>query len=110
MQVDRTSLQAPCPGSLANAVTVVSGADKCVFGVGNPLNTGTCRIALGGLDGDGQPINRIGGVFVGDLVLQPGEGRMRYIPPPGTVTLVFCSFTDSTSDDTAMLEFDTPNC
>jgi hypothetical protein len=38
--MDRATLTAQSPGSLSNGAVLVSGADKCAYGVGHPTNIG----------------------------------------------------------------------
>lgn len=99
--MDRSSLEAPCPGSRDSAVAVVSGRMKCSFGIGNPENTGDCAISIAGVDANGNLLRP-------NLVLQPGGALgHRWVPPPGAVSIVFACFNDCVG--TAVLEFDTPS-
>jgi hypothetical protein len=102
----RLQLTAVCPGSRENSVTVVFGATKCQFGIGNPKNVGTtCTLFISALDGHGNVLSFPDGTS--DLQLAPGESISHYYPPSGTQTIVFVCHEECVGQ--AVLEFDKPN-
>jgi len=95
----RQSIELPCPGSLANATTIVATDWQSAYGVGNPANTGDCSISIAGVDASGRPIS-------GNVTLAPGERVATFVPPAGTQRIVAACFEDC--NGRAVLEFDAP--
>ena|SRR5215471_8233755 len=112
MDVQRSQLTTPCPGSVATA-TVIAVGDAARFGVGNPANIGNCPISINGLDANGvvcgYPAGTPGNTTNANLVLFPGDTVQWYTPPSNAEKLVFTAFSDWYQGQ-AILEFDTPNC
>lgn len=106
--VDRTPVSAPCPGTSSNYVVIINTAWQCKFGLSNLINTGTCPIYLSGLDENGNMISRVSAGTMADLQMNPGDWKLRYIPPDGSVQLIFVC--DKNCTGVATLEYDTPNC
>jgi hypothetical protein len=100
--VDRATLTAPAPGSLSNGVVLVSGADKCAYGVGNPLNVGQVGLILAALNASGSAVDS---VDLGPYLL-PSESLSYYTPPAGAATIMLVG--DPQGVGTATLEYDMP--
>jgi hypothetical protein len=87
---------------MSNGSVLVSGADKCAAGVGNPANIGQVGLILAPLDADGDYTDPTG---VGPYLL-PNEALNFYTPPSGTVTIMLIG--DPHGVGTATLEYDMP--
>jgi hypothetical protein len=100
--MDRATLTAPSPGSLSNGVTLVSGADKCAFGVGHPTNVGQVGLTLAALNASGSFVDYDNlGPF-----LFPNDSLPFYTPPTGTTTIILMG--DPSGVGAATLEYDLP--
>jgi hypothetical protein len=99
---DRATLTAQAPGNLTNGTVVVSGSDKCAYGVGHPANVGQVGLILAALNADGASTDSVDlGVY-----LLPSESVAYYTPPAGTATIMLIG--DPQSSGTATLEYDLP--
>ena len=98
---DRSIIDIPCPGSIANAV-VIAVFPATVFGVRNPKNTGSYPLSIGALDRDGKLLNPRH-----PLELQPGESADRYDPPADTYKIIATGWLNYYGK--TILEYDTPN-
>jgi hypothetical protein len=98
--VDRSTAEAPCPGSSSNFVVILDSVWKCQWDLGHPRNIGTCTLYLDPLDGAGKSM----GV---DFTLNPGDQVPWVTPPPGTAQLAIVC--DSSCSGRAILEYDTPS-
>lgn len=88
----------------AGGIVVLTNEFTTQFGIQNPTNTGNCRLALNGLDSDGNPLP--GGKAV-ELILGPGESAAIYTAPPGSAVIGVGAFTDC-GPDGAELTYDLP--
>jgi len=100
---DRIEVMLSCPGSMGNLTVIVATAGQAQYGIGHPANVGDCRLFLGGLDGDGNPVEP-----QNDVVLYPGDSRHWYYPPNGSVQIVAVCASDCHGQ--AILEYDMPVC
>jgi hypothetical protein len=99
--VDRTYVDAPCPGTATNYVVVVGTPEQCLYGIGNPKNTGGCLFTIHAMDSGGAVIDGAG------LSLDVGESANWYNPPQGTAQIVVVCVDSCTG--AARLEYDMPN-
>jgi hypothetical protein len=102
VSMDRETLTAPAPGDKSNGVVLVSGADKCAYGVGNPRNVGQVGLIIAALDASGASTDPddFG------LYLLPDASVPYFRPASGTATMLLIG--DPAGVGTAILEYDLP--
>ena len=99
--MQRMTIQATCPGTFNNKVTVAQG-HGATMGIGHPKNVGSCTIFLACYDSTGRNIDQYK-----DLMLSPGQGTDWYYPLPGTSFIYMVCHKDC-QGGTAILEYDAP--
>ena len=79
----RRTLSVPCPGSRDKAVDIPP--PEGLGEIENLANDGACPLSIGGLDENGQ-------VIMPNIVLNSGQSRAVFRPPPGTARTVVACF------------------
>lgn len=99
--VQRSTLQAPSPGTAYNYVVVVATRWQSILGISRPQNVGECTIYLNAFDSNDNVIRE------DEMRLDPGDIKKRYIPSKAATKIVFVC--DRACYESAILEYDTPN-
>jgi hypothetical protein len=95
----RRRVEAPCPGSKYNIVTLAQGSDCLEFLKKKLENVGTCKSYVLFFDRSGT--------FISGYTLEPGESlHDQLTPPSNTYFIKYGCATDC--GGTAILEFDVP--